>query len=38
VLRNRLPVLLWAVLIAVLTAVEFATALPGLAVIMPWLA
>jgi len=30
--------LLWAVLIAVLTAVGFATALPGLAVIMPWLA
>jgi uncharacterized membrane protein len=38
VLRNKPAMLLWAVLIAVLTAVGFATAFIGLVVIMPWLA
>jgi len=38
VLRNKPAMLLWAVLIAVLTAVGFATAFVGLVVIMPWLA
>ena len=38
VLRNKPAMLLWAVLIAVLTAVGLATAFVGLVVIMPWLA
>jgi len=38
VLRNKLPMLLWASLIALLTAIGFATALLGLALVMPWLA
>lgn len=38
VLRNKLPMLLWAGLIALLTAIGFATALLGLALVMPWLA
>jgi len=38
VLRNKRTMLLWAALIAVLTAVGFATAFVGLVVIMPWLA
>lgn len=38
VLRNKAVMVLWAVLIALLTAVGFLTAYLGLAVIMPWLA
>lgn len=38
VLRNKAVMLLWAVLIALLTAVGFLTAYLGLVVIMPWLA
>ncbi|MFA5685035.1 MAG: DUF2189 domain-containing protein [Lysobacteraceae bacterium] len=38
VLRNKGVLLLWATLIAALTAIGFATAFLGLAVIMPWLA
>jgi len=38
VLRNKPVMLLWGALIAVLTAVGFATAFLGLALIMPWLA
>jgi len=38
VLRNKLPMLLWASLIALLTAIGFATALLGLVLVMPWLA
>lgn len=38
VLRNRAVMLLWAAIIAVLTAVGLATALLGLGVVMPWLA
>jgi uncharacterized membrane protein len=38
VVRNKPAMLLWAVLIAVLTAVGLATAFVGLVVIMPWLA
>lgn len=38
VLRNKGPMLLWAGLLVVLTAIGFLTAFLGLAVIMPWLA
>jgi uncharacterized membrane protein len=38
VLSNKRVMLLWAVLIALLTAVGFVTAFLGLAIIMPWLA
>jgi uncharacterized membrane protein len=38
VLRNKRPMLLWAALIALLTAIGFASAFLGLALIMPWLA
>lgn len=38
VLRNKRAMLLWGGLIAVLTAIGFATAFLGLVVIMPWLA
>lgn len=38
VLRNKRTMLLWAALIAVLTAISFLTAFLGLVVIMPWLA
>ncbi|MEZ5465471.1 MAG: DUF2189 domain-containing protein [Lysobacteraceae bacterium] len=38
VLRNKGVCLLWAAVIATLTAVGFATAFAGLAIIMPWLA
>ncbi|MDH4190321.1 MAG: DUF2189 domain-containing protein [Betaproteobacteria bacterium] len=38
VLRNRSAMLLWAFIIAVLTAAGFATAFVGLVVVMPWLA
>lgn len=38
VLRNKAAMALWALLIAVLTVVGFATAFLGLAVVMPWLA
>lgn len=38
VLRNKRVMLLWAGLIVLLTAAGFATALLGLAVVMPWLA
>ena len=38
VLRNKAVMALWAVLIAVLTALGFATLFLGLAVAMPWLA
>lgn len=38
VLRNKGPLLLWAMIIALLTAIGFATALLGLVVVMPWLA
>ena len=38
VLRNKRTMLLWAALIALLTALGFATAFLGLIVIMPWLA
>ena len=38
VLRNKGVALLWAVLIVVLTALGFATAFLGLALVMPWLA
>lgn len=38
VLRNKGPLLLWAAIIAVLTALGFATALLGLVLVMPWLA
>ena len=37
VLRNRWTMLLWGVLVAVLTAVGFVTALTGFIVIIPWL-
>jgi uncharacterized membrane protein len=37
VLRNRRTMLLWAVLVACLTAVGFATAMIGFIVIIPWL-
>jgi uncharacterized membrane protein len=37
VLRNRRTMLLWGVLVAVLTAIGFATALTGFIVIIPWL-
>jgi uncharacterized membrane protein len=37
VLRNRRTMLLWAVLVAFLTALGFATALVGFVVIIPWL-
>lgn len=38
VLRNKPVMLWWALLIVLLTAIGFATAFLGLAVIMPWLA
>jgi uncharacterized membrane protein len=38
VLRNKSAMLVWAICIAVLTAVGFATAYVGFVVIMPWLA
>jgi uncharacterized membrane protein len=38
VLRNKGTALVWAVLIALLTAVGLATAFVGLGVVMPWLA
>ncbi|MBD8524310.1 DUF2189 domain-containing protein [Pseudomarimonas arenosa] len=38
VMRNKWTMLLWAVLIAGLTAIGFATAFLGLIVLMPWLA
>jgi uncharacterized membrane protein len=38
VLRNKAVMVLWALLIALLTAVGFLTAYLGLVVIMPWLA
>ena len=38
VLRNKAPMALWAVLIALLTALGFATAFLGLVIAMPWLA
>ena len=38
VLRNKLTLLVWAVLILLLTLIGFATAYIGLVVIMPWLA
>lgn len=38
VLRNKPVMALWAALIAVLTALGFATALLGLGLVMPWLA
>lgn len=38
VLRNKAVMALWAILICVLTALGFATALLGLGVVMPWLA
>jgi len=38
VLRNKGVMALWAVLIAVLTALGFATAFIGLGIVMPWLA
>lgn len=38
VLRNKPVMLLWAMVIAMLTAVGFLTAFLGLAVVMPWLA
>lgn len=38
VLRNKGVALLWAALIVVLTALGFATAFLGLALVMPWLA
>jgi uncharacterized membrane protein len=37
VLRNRRTMMLWAVLVAFLTGVGFATALVGFVVIIPWL-
>jgi uncharacterized membrane protein len=37
VLRNRRVMLLWALLVAVLTGVGFATAMAGFIVIIPWL-
>ena len=37
VLRNKAAMLVWALCIVLLTAVGFATAMLGLAVIMPWL-
>ena len=38
VLRNKGPMVLWAVVIVVLTALGFATAFVGLGIVMPWLA
>ncbi|HEX5757117.1 MAG TPA: DUF2189 domain-containing protein [Arenimonas sp.] len=38
VLRNKGPLLLWAAIIVLLTAIGFATALLGMIVVMPWLA
>ncbi|MGB4860131.1 MAG: DUF2189 domain-containing protein [Dokdonella sp.] len=38
VLRNKGVMALWAILIAVLTAIGFATAFIGLGLVMPWLA
>jgi len=38
VLRNKTTMVLWGAIIAVLTAIGFATAFLGLALIMPWLA
>lgn len=38
VLRNKFTMAWWALLIALLTALGFATAFLGLAIIMPWLA
>ena len=38
VLRNKLVMLEWALIICVLTAIGFASALVGLGVVMPWLA
>ncbi|SFN59330.1 DUF2189 domain-containing protein [Dokdonella immobilis] len=38
VLRNKLVMLEWALVICVLTAIGFASALVGLGVVMPWLA
>lgn len=38
VLRNKGPMLVWALLIALLTAAGFATGLLGFALVMPWLA
>ena len=38
VLRNKAVMLLWAALIALLTAIGFLTAYLGLVIIMPWLA
>ena len=38
VLRNKGVMTLWAVLIAALTALGFATAFLGLVLVMPWLA
>jgi uncharacterized membrane protein len=37
VLRNRRTMLLWALLVAVLTGVGFATAMVGFILIIPWL-
>ena len=38
VLRNKLVMLEWALIICVLTAIGFASALVGLGLVMPWLA
>lgn len=38
VLRNKFTMIWWGILIALLTALGFATAFLGLAIIMPWLA
>lgn len=38
VLRNKPTMVLWVLIIAVLTAIGFATAFLGLSIIMPWLA
>jgi uncharacterized membrane protein len=38
VMRNKRVILVWGLLLVVLTAVGFATALLGLGVLMPWLA
>lgn len=38
VLRNKVPMLLWAGLIGFLTLLGFATAFLGLAIVIPWLA
>ena len=38
VMRNKRVMLVWGLLLVVLTAIGFATALLGLGVLMPWLA